>query len=109
MHVSISDDSPRPFLLFQFTKRLLLLLQYRSLREVTTFFLEQKRFQIGLEKPIKPYGVGAFTYESYLIFCCGQGRKIGTNDKALSAYCSWLRKQPLPQQGAAFAVAAIAL
>eukprot|EP00285_Hemiselmis_virescens_P019299 CAMPEP_0173395044 /NCGR_PEP_ID=MMETSP1356-20130122/30834_1 /TAXON_ID=77927 ORGANISM="Hemiselmis virescens, Strain PCC157" /NCGR_SAMPLE_ID=MMETSP1356 /ASSEMBLY_ACC=CAM_ASM_000847 /LENGTH=87 /DNA_ID=CAMNT_0014353659 /DNA_START=51 /DNA_END=310 /DNA_ORIENTATION=+ len=38
----------------------------QGVREVTTFFLEQKRFQIGLQPPIKPRGVGAFTYESYL-------------------------------------------
>lgn len=47
----------------------------RSVREITMFFLEMPRFQIGLEPPIKPYGVGKFTYDSYLLFCCGQGRK----------------------------------
>lgn len=76
---------------------------------MTAFFLEQKRFQIGLEKPIKPCGVGPFTYESYLIFCCGQGRLINTNDKALSGYTSWLRRKPVPDMTASFAVAALVI
>jgi hypothetical protein len=40
----------------------------RGLREVTERFLYMPLFQIGLQPPLKVYGVGAFTYDSYLIF-----------------------------------------
>jgi hypothetical protein len=46
----------------------------------------------GMEKEFKPYGCGEFTYESYLIFCCGQGLKVQPADKNLRAYCAWLRR-----------------
>ena len=40
----------------------------RGLRDVTDRFLFMPKFQVGLAAPLKIYGVGAFTYDSYLIF-----------------------------------------
>jgi len=64
----------------------------KGLRDVTLRFLEMPRFMLGLAKPLKPMGIGVFGYESYLIFSCGEGKRIKADDKNLAGYCSWLRR-----------------
>ena len=77
----------------------------RGLRDVTQRFLSMPRFMIGLDKELKPYGCGPFVYESYLIFCCGQGADIQATDKNLRAYCAWLRRNlNKPEPGTCMAV-----
>eukprot|EP00960_Hanusia_phi_P010223 298228-Hanusia_phi.AAC.5 len=63
----------------------------KGLRDVTNRFLSMPEFVIGLEKDYKPAGVGQFTYQSYLMFCCGQAQTFVPEDKNLRAYSRWIR------------------
>jgi hypothetical protein len=54
----------------------------RGLREVTDRFLFLPIFRIGLQPPLKVYGVGSFTYDSYLIF-----RYLHINTGCISLEC----------------------
>jgi len=63
----------------------------KSLIAVTQRFLEMERFEVGLSKDLKIYGIGEFGYQSFLIFCKGEVR-LTPKDRALKSFVDWQRK-----------------
>lgn len=56
----------------------------QSLVAVTERFLQMPVFDVGLEKSLKIYGIGEFSYHSYLLFCRDAGAILKPKDAALA-------------------------
>jgi len=60
----------------------------KSLVSVTQRFLEMPKFDVGLSKDLKIYGIGEFGFQSFLLFCRGD-ISIKPKDRALSSFAHW--------------------
>ncbi|QDZ22488.1 hypothetical protein A3770_07p50060 [Chloropicon primus] len=66
--------------------------RYKALVSLTNRFLTAPKFDVGLEKENKIYGIGQFGVESYNIFCKGNIEFAANTEKALKLYCNWHAK-----------------
>ena len=64
--------------------------RWRSVLAISERFVTMvPRFEVGLTKELKIYGIGEFGADSFRIF--SRGEIFSPNDKTLAAYCRWAR------------------
>ena len=80
--------------------------RYKAVISISSRFLFMgDNFDVGLQKELKIYGVGAFGVDSFMLFCRDAGRMPGgysSEDRNLQAYCRFCRQQ-MATSGAAAA------
>lgn len=63
----------------------------KSLVAITQRFLEMPKFDVGLDKSVKIYGIGAFGCDSFEIFC-RNNMNAKPGDRNLAAFVAWQKR-----------------